>query len=119
MSKTNRILARVCKAIDQKQGGEVNILDVRSVSSFTDFFIICQGNNRKQNQAICDEIVETLKHQDRLSPLHVEGYDHAEWILIDYIDLVIHVFSSEARDFYKIERLWSDGIKVEPQALSA
>ena len=119
MSKTKSILARVCNAIGQKKGEEVNIIDGRAVSSFTDFFVICQGKNRKQNQAICDEIVDVLKRENRLSPLHIEGYDHAEWILIDYIDLVVHVFSNETRNFYKIEKLWSDGIKVEPQALSA
>jgi ribosome-associated protein len=119
MSDTTTTLARAYHAIDRKKGEQVNILDVRGVSSFTDFFIICQGANRRQNQAICDEIVETLKKKSKLKPLHVEGYDHAEWILIDYIDLVVHIFSGEARQFYKIEKLWSDGVQIEPQAISA
>lgn len=119
MKDAKNILAIVCEAISRKKGERVSILDVRKVSSFTDFFIICQGGNRRHNQALCDEIVETLKAKAQLSPLHVEGFEHAEWILLDYLDMVIHVFSEEARNFYKLEKLWSDGIRVEPQVLSA
>ena len=106
------------QAVNDKQGAAIRVIDVRAVSSFADFFLICNGKNRKQNQAICDEVRRRLKgHQ--LSPAHVEGYDHAEWILLDYIDFVVHIFSEKAREFYKLEKLWSDGILVEPQALSA
>ncbi|MFQ5738426.1 MAG: ribosome silencing factor [Acidobacteriota bacterium] len=95
------------------------VLDVSEISSFTDFFVICHGNNRKQNQAICDQIVHELRKERHLSPSHLEGYANAEWILLDYLDFVVHIFSQQTRDFYKLEKLWGDGIAVEPRALSA
>jgi len=119
MNNAKEILASICEAIERKKGEKVSILDVRKVSSFTDFFIICQGGNRRQNQAICDEIVEGLKSKEQMSPLHVEGYEHAEWILLDYVDMIVHVFSEDARQFYKLEKLWSDGVQVKPRARSA
>ena len=81
--------------------------------------MICQGNNPKQNQAICDAITQGLKLDHELYPSHLEGYDHADWILIDYIDFVVHIFSDQARQFYKLEKLWSDGVEVAPQVLTA
>ncbi len=119
MSKTHEALARVCDAISNKKGERVTVLDVRKISSFTDFFVICSGSNRRQNQAICDEIRERLKAEKRLSPASLEGYESADWILMDYLDFVIHIFSERARDFYKLEKLWSDGIELQPQVLTA
>ncbi len=111
-------LALACRAIDKKKGEDLTVLDVRKISSFTDFFAICHGNSRRQTRAISEAIVEALKAEG-ISASHVEGKDHGEWILLDYIDFVIHIFSREARQFYKLERLWSDGIPIEPRALSA
>lgn len=119
MSNTKEVLAKVYEAIASKKGENVTVLDVQKISTFTDFFVICDGDNRKQIQAICDAIREKLKNEVRLSPAHLEGYEGAEWILIDYIDFVVHIFSEKARNFYKLERLWSDGIELEPQALIA
>ena len=118
MIEAKQHLVNAYQAVTDKKGAAIRLIDVRAVSSFTDFFLICNGNNRKQNQAICDEVRRRLKNQ-RLTPAHVEGYDHAEWILLDYIDVIVHIFSENAREFYKLEKLWSDGILVEPQALSA
>lgn len=119
MNQTKRVLTKVYRAIDAKKGEEVVILDVSKVSSFTDFFVICQGSNLKQNQAICDEIELKLKKEEHLTPNHIEGYREAEWILLDYLNFVVHIFSPQARQFYKLEKLWSDGHEVEPRALSA
>ncbi|MDA2927311.1 ribosome silencing factor [Acidobacteria bacterium AH-259-G07] len=119
MKKTKIVLKKVCQAIEGKKGDHVTIFDVSKISSFTDFFVICHGYNEKQNQAICDEIMEKLKKEAHLFPNHVEGYQHAEWILLDYLDFVVHIFSTRARQFYKLEKLWSDGIEVEPKALPA
>lgn len=119
MSKQKDALAKVCEAISGKKGENLVVLDVRKVTTFTDYFVLCQGDNRKQNQAISDEIKKRLKDDHRMLPTSLEGYDAAEWILMDYIDFVVHIFSARARDFYKLEKLWSDGTAVEPQLLSA
>ncbi len=119
MKKTKTLLKKVCEAIESKQGDEVTILDVSKISSFTDFFVICHGHNIRQNQAICDEILERLKKEEHRPPTHVEGYQHADWILMDYLDFVVHIFSLRTRQSYKLEKLWGDGIQVKPKALSA
>jgi len=112
MKSKKEILKKVCEAIEEKKGDELRILDISEICSFTDFFVLCHGYNQRQNQAICDSIKECLKKQDQISPFHIEGYDSAEWILMDYIDFVVHIFSPESRGFYKLERLWSDGVEL-------
>ncbi len=94
-------------------------MDISQISSFTDFFVICHGLNEKQNQAICDGIMERLKKEKHGFPVHVEGYQHAEWILMDYLDFVVHILSPRSRQTYQLEKLWGDGIEVEPKALTA
>ena len=86
-------------------------LDLKGLASFTDCFIICSGGQRRQTQAIGDAIVDGLAAQGE-RPGHVEGYALGDWILIDYGDLVVHVFTRETRDFYKLERLWGDAPRV-------
>jgi ribosome-associated protein len=114
-----KILKKICEAIEEKKGDEVLILDISEISSFTDFFILCQGYNQRQNQAICDGIKEKLKREDERVPTHVEGYDEAEWILMDYLDCIVHILSPEARRYYQLERLWNDGVAVEREVLTA
>jgi ribosome-associated protein len=80
-------------------------LDVREVSSFADYFVICSGTNSRQIQAIADEIQSKLKEAGEY-PTSVEGYQNAEWVLVDYGDFVIHIFSEKARAYYDLERLW-------------
>jgi len=117
MSELTRKLAKVCDAIEGKKGEEILILDISQVSSFTDFFILCHGSNRKQIQAISSAVREILEQESR--PAHVEGYERADWVLMDYLDFVVHIFSEPTRRFYNLEKLWSDGIKVKPQVLPA
>ena len=119
MKTSMTVLNKVCEAIEGKQGCSLAIFDVSKISGFTDFFVICNGRNEKQNQAICDEITTRLKKEAQLSPRHIEGYRHADWILIDYLDFVIHIFSVKARELYRLESLWSDAVKIKPKALSA
>jgi len=119
MKTTQAVLKKVCETIDTKKGEEILVLDVSKISSFTDFFVICHGYNERQNQAICDGIMERLKKEERISPSHVEGYQQAEWILMDYLDFVIHIFSIQARQFYKLEKLWSDALALQPKVLGA
>ena len=107
------VLKKIRQCIENKKGDKITIINVSEVSSFTDFFIVCQGYNSRQNQAICDELREKLKKEDDIRPAHVEGYQTADWILLDYLDFIVHIFNEKSRDFYKIERLWNDGKIVE------
>lgn len=86
--------------------------------AFTDYFVLCSGTNPRQIQAIADEVELRLKGAG-MRPTHVEGYNQAEWILIDYVDFVVHVFSEKARKFYDLERLWKSAKRLEPGALRA
>lgn len=101
-------------AAEAKQAHELRVLDLRGVTSFTDYFIICHGTNVRQNQAISDEIELRLKKLGR-QPASIEGYENAEWILLDYGDFLVHVFTEKARQYYDLERLWRDA-KVVPTA---
>ena len=109
-------LAIRCAA--DKKAEKMVALDLRPVASFTEFFVICSAANQRQVQAIADEISEQLKKQLRQSPVRMEGYNSAEWVLLDYGDFVFHIFDKDARDFYDLERLWRDATKVDlPQDL--
>jgi ribosome-associated protein len=94
----------------------VVILDMRPVVSYTDYFVICTGRNPRQAKAIFEETYESLKHEDRLLPRHTSGQKAATWILADYLDVVLHVFTPEARDYYRLEDLWADVPSVEVAA---
>jgi ribosome-associated protein len=94
-------------AAEDKQARDIRVLDLREVTSFADHFIICNGTNTRQNQAISDSIEISLKHLGRY-PLSIEGYENADWILIDYGDFLVHIFTEKARAYYDLERLWRD-----------
>lgn len=104
-------IAAVITAVYDKQAAEVLALDLRTSDAFTDFFIVCTGHNRRQVQAIADGVEMALKAK-KVRPTHVEGYDRGEWILLDYFDFVVHVFSPTARAFYGLERLWGNAVPV-------
>ena len=114
-SDSQVVLRKVCGAIEGKKGDNVTILDVSEISTFADLFVICSGHNDKQNQAICDEILFRLKKDEHRTPIHVEGYQYAEWILMDYLDIVVHIFSDQTRAFYNLEKLWSGAVEVRPE----
>jgi ribosome-associated protein len=90
---------------ESKKASNIRVLDLREVTSFTDYFVICSVGNSRQGQAVCDEI-ETGLRQMGERPVSIEGYDPAEWVLMDYGDLVVHIFSEPARSYYDLERLW-------------
>lgn len=100
------------KCVDEKKGIGIVVLDLREIASFTEFFIIASGTNQRQVQAIADEIDEQLKKQLRTKAVRVEGYNSAEWVLVDYGDFVVHIFDKEFRDYYDLERLWRDAGRV-------
>ena len=104
----------VSAALDKK-AEQLHVLDLRKGGAFTDFFIIATGSNIRQVQAIADGIEETLKKAGQ-RPALVEGYSRAEWILLDYFDFIVHVFTPKTRDFYALERLWGDAERVEISA---
>jgi ribosome-associated protein len=95
------------------------ILDMRPVCSYTDFFVIVTGRNPRQTKAIWDEVRERLKHEERLLPQNVEGESEGSWIVGDYLDSVLHVFTPESRDYYRLEELWGDVPVVAVEAASA
>ena len=100
------------RAADDKKAQDLVVLDLRKAAGFTDYFVICSGTNPRQIRAIADGVMEALA-ADLVKPAHVEGYDRAEWILIDYFDFVVHVFALETRLFYGLERLWGSAEPVE------
>ncbi|MCH7978817.1 MAG: ribosome silencing factor [Acidobacteria bacterium] len=93
------------EAARDKKAQDLLVLELSKVAAFTDHFLICSGASGRQMQTISDEIERRLKQQGLL-PAHIEGYNHAEWILMDYADFVVHIFSEQARVFYNLERLW-------------
>lgn len=105
-------IRRALHAASEKKALDPTVLDLRGIASFTDFFIILTGANRRQVQAISDEIVEQLKHHGSAAA-RVEGYQNAEWILVDYGDFVVHVFDEKARRFYDLERLWREAGRLD------
>jgi len=112
----NQINSAIQACFDKK-AEELTILEMEKGSgAFTDYFVLCSGTNPKQVQAIADEVELRLKGAG-LRPAHVEGYKQAEWVLVDYVDFVVHVFSEKARKFYDLERLWKSAKKLEPAEL--
>ncbi|RMH35741.1 MAG: ribosome silencing factor [Acidobacteria bacterium] len=95
-----------------KKGLDPVLLDLRGIADFTDFFLIVSGTSEKQVQAISDEIEERLKKELGESPINIEGYRSAEWILMDYGDFIVHIFHKDAREFYDLERLWRDAKRI-------
>jgi ribosome-associated protein len=101
------------RAAESKKATDIKVLDLTGITSFADFFVICTGSNSRQVQAISDEVGLQMKQQAGEAPLSLEGYDQAEWVLLDYGDLLVHVFSPKAREYYDLERLWRSAKTVE------
>lgn len=99
------------KASLAKKGEDLVIMDMSEQSSFTDIFIIVHGNSNRQNLAICENIEQELR-KDKIRPLSVEGRKNAEWILMDYGNFIVHIFSKRTRDYYSLEKLWGDCPKI-------
>jgi len=110
-----RLPKELTMAIDaalDKKATDVTVLDLRKADAFTDFFVVCTGSNPRQVNAIADAVEHSLKQQGR-RPSHVEGSERAEWVLLDYFDFIVHVFSSSARAFYGLERLWGNAKRID------
>src|SRR5215831_16162483 len=120
--KTNQLkrqVSEVIRACQEKKAEELTVLELEKGSgAFTDYFVVCSGTNPRQIQAIADEVEERLKKAG-LRPNNVEGYKQAEWVLLDYVDFVVHIFSEKARKYYDLERLWKSAKRLEPADLAA
>jgi ribosome-associated protein len=122
MTKRNDLKLQVSEAIfacQDKQADNVTVLELEKDSgAFTDYFVMCSGSNSRQIQAIADAVDERLEALG-MRVTHAEGYKQAEWVLLDYVDFVVHVFSEKARQFYDLERLWKSARRLEPEELMA
>jgi ribosome-associated protein len=112
---TKKLSGDVAKAVEaalDKKASEIVVLDLRQTPAFTDFFVLCSGQNQRQVKAIADAIEDSLR-TERVKPAHVEGYDRAEWVLMDFFTFIVHVFTPQTRAFYSLERLWGDAQRIE------
>ena len=107
---TNVMIA--ARAAAEKKATDTIVLDLREIATFTEYFVICTGGSTRQVQAISNSVEEELRKAGR-RPSHIEGYSSAEWILLDYGDFIVHVFSAASRRFYDLERLWRDGKRAD------
>jgi ribosome-associated protein len=105
-------VGRAVRAALDKKAFDVVVLDLRQTPAFTDFFVLCSGNNPRQVKAIADAVEEALRAA-RVRPAHVEGYDRAEWVLMDFFTFIVHVFTPQTREFYSLERLWGDAERID------
>src|SRR3982075_3380988 len=121
MKKTHlkRPVFEAISACQEKKAEQIAVLELEPESgAFTDYFVLCSGTNPRQIQAICDEVEQRLEKVGQ-RPTHIEGYKQAEWVLLDYVDFVVHVFSEKARKFYDLERLWKTAKHLEPAELKS
>ncbi len=110
---TEELARRVAEIADGKQAGDLVVLDMRRLVGYTDFLVICTARNERQAKAIVDDVRERLKHDEGVLPGRVEGQADARWVLLDYLDCILHVFTPEARDYYRLEALWGEAPRVE------
>ena len=106
---SKKLVDKIIKAMEEKKANDITMIDIQNITVIADYFVICSGTSTTHIKAIADEIDFELS-KIGIESYHKEGYDTARWILLDYADVVIHVFHQEDRDFYKLERLWSDGV---------
>ena len=113
----SRELAKIAyNALDEKKGINISIIDISEISTLADYFIIAGGNNENQVKALANSVEEEMYKVD-CKPKHIEGFDNANWILMDFSDIIVHVFNEEDRLFYDLERIWRDGTVVEVEDL--
>lgn len=110
MSKITQeeVLKTIIKALDSKKAEDIKLIGIRDLTIVADYFVIANGTSSTQTKALADEVEFKLKQQG-VEPLRVEGYSGANWVILDYADVVVHVFYKETRDFYNLEKLWRDG----------
>lgn len=116
LNQSKEMARKACLALEDKKAKDVRILDISSVSVLADYFLIASGSSRNQVQAMVDNVQEEL-HKAGFDPKQVEGYSTANWVLLDYGDIIVHVFDEENRLFYDLERIWRDGELITAEDL--
>ena len=112
MNLIQQMIENAVSGLEDKKGEDIKVIDISEVSPISDYFVLATGSNRNQVQAMADSVAEKM-HKAGFSMKQIEGYDSANWILMDFVDIVVHVFDRESRNFYDLERIWSDGKLVE------
>ncbi len=105
---SERLAERIAQIASDRKAIDIRVLDLRGLVAYTDFFVVCSGNTERQTRAIHESVHQELKDSDGLLPRRVEGAREARWILSDYLDCVLHVFTPQEREFYRLENLWGD-----------
>lgn len=114
LTRNSKIFKSIIKAIQDKKGENIISLDLRKIDeAVTDFFIICEASNQPQIRAITDAIITDVKNNCDDTPFHHEGKDKLQWVLVDYVNIVVHIMLPETRKFYKLEEMWSDALLEE------
>jgi ribosome-associated protein len=106
--RSEELVGEIARYTEDKKAADVVELDLRDVLDYTDYFLVCSGNTGRQTKAIHDGILEGLKHEHDLLPRRVEGSPQTGWILMDYMDVVVHIFTPETRNYYRLEQLWGE-----------
>ena len=114
MNNSREMTSLAIKALEDKKGNDIRVIDIQDVSIIADYFIIASGSNRNQVQTMADNVEEVLGRAG-YEPKQLEGYGTATWILMDYNDIIVHIFSEEDRLFYDLERIWRDGKSIDIQ----
>ena len=110
---TEEIVAAVLEAMEAVKGKDIVTLDLREITAaVTDYFVICHAASKTQVDALADKVEELVFEKTHVKPYHVEGRENSEWILIDFVDVVVHVFQESKREFYKLEELWADAERI-------
>ena len=112
MSIIETMIKTSVDALEDKKGEDIKIIDISEVSPIADCFILASASNRSQVQAMADAVAEKM-HKEGFAMKQIEGYDGANWILMDFVDIVVHIFDRESRNFYDLERIWKDGKLIE------
>ena len=110
--ESSQLANKITDLIFNKKGYDVKILDLRKITTLTDYFVVCSGDSDTQVKAIADEVDKELRDEG-IRPWHTEGYQALNWILIDFVDVVVHIFKKETREFYNLEKLWGDAPVTE------
>jgi ribosome-associated protein len=110
--ESETLARRIVDIASDKQATDVVLLSLRDASPIADYFVICSGSSDRQVKALMDQITETLAEEEKVKPLHREGKPDSGWVLLDYGGVIVHVFSQEAREFYRLEKVWAESVPV-------
>lgn len=112
MASKNEVVNKIVKVLDSKKGKDITVMDISALTTMTEYFVIVTGGSDAQVKALCDNVEEELE-KDGITPSNKEGYRSANWVLLGYDDVVVHIFRGDTREFYDLEHVWSDGINID------